>query len=148
MKLFLSLSVTVLFSNIATGLAINDANPLVEARDPKPAAKKSVQGFVLKEPQSPVPNLRKSEMVKFLDSLGEIALPRVVDFRGKRSNNNFDARGNFEISAKDHLVIPEIDYEGFARKRAGGVPVKTKKVDAAEIEDFMRRWETDFKKEK
>jgi ribosomal protein L5 len=146
MKLLSALSIIVLFFNMATGLVINDGITVVEARDPKPPAPKAVAGFVLKDPKPPAPNLRKSEMIKFLDSFQKIALPRVVDFRGKRSNNNFDARGNFDISGKDHLVIPEIDYEAFVRERAGGLPVKTRKVDAAEIEDLMRRWETDFKK--
>ena len=43
-------------------------------------------------------------------SAGDIALPRVRDFRGL-SPNAFDGRGNYSLGLKEQIVFPEIDYD-------------------------------------
>ena len=54
--------------------------------------------------------LRGHRMYEFLDRLGNIALPRVKDFRGLNPKS-FDGRGNFAMGFKEHIVFPEIDYD-------------------------------------
>jgi large subunit ribosomal protein L5 len=75
-------------------------------------AKKSIAGFRVRElmPLGCKVTLRGDRMFEFLDRLVTIALPRVRDFRGLKSNS-FDGRGNFAMGLKEQIVFPEIDFD-------------------------------------
>ena len=75
-------------------------------------AKNSVANFKLREGQ-PIGckvTLRGEKMYEFLDSVVNLALPRVRDFRGVNPNA-FDGRGNYALGIKEQLIFPEIEYD-------------------------------------
>jgi len=75
-------------------------------------ARKSIATYKLRENQ-PIGckvTLRKVKMYEFIDRLVNIALPRVRDFRGLNSKS-FDARGNYSLGIKEHIIFPEIDFD-------------------------------------
>ena len=76
------------------------------------AARKSVANFKVREGMAigAKVTLRGEKMYEFVDSLFNIALPRVRDFRGINPNA-FDGRGNYALGIKEQLIFPEIDYD-------------------------------------
>ena len=54
--------------------------------------------------------LRGEKMYSFLDKLITIALPRIRDFRGIKSNA-FDGRGNYSLGISEYIIFPEIDLD-------------------------------------
>ena len=75
-------------------------------------AKKSVANFKLREgmPIGVKVTLRGEKMYEFMDRLFNVALPRVRDFRGIKSDS-FDGRGNYNMGLKEQLIFPEIDFD-------------------------------------
>ena len=108
--------------NMGIGEAVADskkakiaAEDLAQIAGQKPVitrASKSIAGFKVREgmPLGAKVTLRKDRMYEFLDRLVTIALPRVRDFRGLNPKS-FDARGNFAMGLKEHIVFPEINYD-------------------------------------
>lgn len=75
-------------------------------------AKRSVAGFKLRE-EMPIGckvTLRGYRMWEFLDRLISVAIPRIRDFRGIKSNS-FDGRGNFSMGLAEQVVFPEINLD-------------------------------------
>ena len=54
--------------------------------------------------------LRNDRMYEFLDRLITIALPRVRDFQGVKSDG-FDGRGNYNLGIKEQIIFPEINID-------------------------------------
>mgnify|MGYP005696933335 FL=1 len=54
--------------------------------------------------------LRGDRMYEFLDRLITIALPRVRDFQGIKSDG-FDGRGNYNLGIKEQIIFPEINID-------------------------------------
>ena len=75
-------------------------------------ARKAISQFKVREnmPIGAKVTLRKARMYEFMDRLVNIALPRVRDFRGLNPKS-FDGRGNYALGIKEHLVVPEINYD-------------------------------------
>jgi large subunit ribosomal protein L5 len=75
-------------------------------------ARLSVAGFKVREgwPVGCKVTLRRERMYDFLDRLVSIAIPRVRDFRGLKSNA-FDGRGNYSMGIQEQIIFPEIDYD-------------------------------------
>ena len=75
-------------------------------------SKKDVSNFKLRKgmPVGTKVTLRGDNMYEFLDRLISIALPRTRDFRGVPAKG-FDARGNFNMGVKEHIIFPEIDID-------------------------------------
>jgi len=76
-------------------------------------AKKAIAAFKLREglPIGAMVTLRRERMWEFLDRLVTLALPRTRDFRGV-SRRAFDGKGNYTLGLKEHIIFPEIDYDG------------------------------------
>lgn len=74
-------------------------------------ARNSIAGFKIREgwPIGAKVTLRGKRMYEFLERLITVAIPRIRDFRGLKSN--FDGRGNYSMGIKDCSVFPEISYE-------------------------------------
>jgi len=89
-------------------------------------AKKSVAGFKVREgyPVGVKVTLRKDRMFIFLDKLISIALPRVKDFRGLKTNG-FDGRGNYNFGLDEQLVFPEIEYDNILRTHGMNITIVT-----------------------
>jgi large subunit ribosomal protein L5 len=93
-------------------------------------AKKAISNFKLRAgmPIGCSVTLRKWYMYEFLDRLITIAIPRVRDFRGLPIK--FDGRGNYNISIKEQIVFPEIDYDKVEKVRGFNITfVTTAKTD-------------------
>jgi large subunit ribosomal protein L5 len=75
-------------------------------------ARLSVAGFKVREgwPVGCKVTLRRERMYDFLDRLVSIAIPRVRDFRGLKTNA-FDGRGNYSMGIQEQIIFPEIDYD-------------------------------------
>ena len=94
-------------------------------------AKKSVANFKLREgmPIGCKVTLRGDKMYEFLDRLVNLALPRVLDFRGVNPNA-FDGRGNYALGIKEQLIFPEIEYDKVDKVRGMDIIfVTTAKTD-------------------
>jgi large subunit ribosomal protein L5 len=81
-------------------------------RPVKTIAKKSIAGFKLREGMvlGAKVTLRGNHMYEFLDRLVNIALPRVRDFKGVNPKG-FDGSGNYNISVKEQIIFPEIQFD-------------------------------------
>ena len=75
-------------------------------------SKKDVASFKLRKgtPIGAKVTLRGERMYEFLDRLITIALPRVRDFQGIKSNG-FDGRGNYNLGIKEQIIFPEINID-------------------------------------
>ena len=49
-------------------------------------------------------------MDELLDRLGNIALPRIKEFRGL-SSKGFDKFGNYTCGIKEHIIFPEVSFD-------------------------------------
>ena len=108
--------------NIGLGEAIQNAKALEAAESDLTAiagqhpvttrAKKSIAAFRLRTgmPIGLMVTLRGERMYDFLDRLVSIAIPRIRDFRGLKSNS-FDGRGNYSMGIQEQIIFPEIDYD-------------------------------------
>jgi large subunit ribosomal protein L5 len=88
-------------------------------------AKKAISNFKLRAgmPVGCSVTLRRDRMYEFLDRLISIAIPRVRDFRGLAIK--FDGRGNYNMSFKEQIVFPEIDYDKVDKIRGFNVTIVT-----------------------
>src|SRR3981189_660519 len=89
-------------------------------------AKKSIANFKLRE-NSPIGckvTLRGARMYEFLDRLGNVALPRVRDFKGV-APKAFDGRGNYALGLKEQVIFPEIVYDKVDKVRGMDVIMVT-----------------------
>ncbi len=88
-------------------------------------ARKSISNFKLRAgmPIGCSVTLRGWRMYEFLDRLITIAIPRVRDFRGLPTK--FDGRGNYNMSIKEQIVFPEIDYDKVDKVRGFNITIVT-----------------------
>ena len=94
-------------------------------------AKKSIAGFKIREGMEIgcKVTLRSRKMYDFAESLFNVALPRVRDFRGV-STDSFDGRGNYSMGIKEQLIFPEIEYDKIDKIRGMDIIfVTTAKTD-------------------
>ena len=108
--------------SMGVGEAIQDSKRLDEAvqhlgqiTGQKPQitrARRSIAAFKLREGMQIGcrVTLRSKRMYEFLDRLISLALPRVRDFRGLKTNA-FDGRGNYSLGLTEQLVFPEINAD-------------------------------------
>jgi large subunit ribosomal protein L5 len=68
--------------------------------------------------------LRRERAYEFLDRLLSVAIPRIRDFRGLKSNA-FDGRGNYSMGIREQIIFPEIDYDAVDAVRGLDVTITT-----------------------
>jgi large subunit ribosomal protein L5 len=141
--------------NIGVGEAVQDSKKVDAAvRDltliagQKPVvtkAKKSIATFKLREnmPIGCKVTLRRKQMYEFLDRLITIALPRVRDFRGVKSNS-FDGNGNYALGLKEQLVFPEIDYDKVDAMRGMDIVICTTAKTDEEAKALLKGFQMPF----
>lgn len=81
----------------------------------KPAvrtAKKSIASFKIRQDQKIgyKVTLRRKKMQDFIKRLVNLAIPRIRDFRGLKSDS-FDGQGNLTIGIREQSIFPEINPE-------------------------------------
>ena len=92
--------------------AVSDLQKISGQKPVVTKARKSIAAFKVREgwPVGCKVTLRRERMYDFLDRLVSIAIPRIRDFRGLKSNS-FDGRGNYSMGIQEQIIFPEIDYD-------------------------------------
>jgi large subunit ribosomal protein L5 len=112
--------------NMGVGEAIQDIKLLEKSMDElaiitgqKPImrrAKKAIANFKIRKglPIGCKVTLRRAMMYEFIDSLINVALPRIRDFRGVPTES-FDRGGNYTLGLNEQGIFPEIEYDKITR---------------------------------
>jgi large subunit ribosomal protein L5 len=109
-------------------------------------ARKSIATFKVRDGQ-PIGckvTLRKARMYEFIDRLINIGLPRVRDFRGLNPKS-FDGGGNYTLGIKEHIVVPEIDYDKATDVWGMDITVCTSAKTAAEARALLTAFNFPFR---
>ena len=121
-NLYMGPKIEKIILNMGLGLDGNDSKILKSCEEDlakitgqKPVItkfKKSVANFKTRKGSSAglKVTLRKNRMYEFLDRLVNIALPRIKDFRGLKSDG-FDKFGNYSFGVKEHIIFPEVSFD-------------------------------------
>lgn len=99
-------------------LAMNELELIAGQKPMITRAKKSIATFKVRQGQGIgcKVTLRGDVMWAFIETLFNIALPRVRDFRGI-SNKSFDGHGNYTLGIKEQIIFPQIVYDNVKRVR-------------------------------
>jgi large subunit ribosomal protein L5 len=125
--------------------AVNELTAIAGQKPIVTRAKKSVATFKLREgmPIGCKVTLRRERMYEFLDRLVTIALPRIRDFRGLKSNS-FDGRGNYSLGLKEQIVFPEIEYDKVDQVRGMDIVIVTTAKTDAEAKSLLKQFDFPF----
>ena len=131
----------------ALDAAVGDITTISGQKPQLVKAKKSVAAFKLREGQTVgiKTTLRGRRMWYFLDKLLNIALPRIRDFRGVKSDG-FDGRGNYSLGLREQVVFPEIDYDKIDKLRGLEVSIITTARTDDEARSLLTRLGMPFQK--
>ena len=110
-------------------------------------SKKDVASFKLRKgtPIGAKVTLRGDRMYEFLDRLITIALPRVRDFQGIKSDG-FDGRGNYNLGIKEQIIFPEIDYEKIDSVRGLDIAITTSAKNDDEARLLLEEFNFPFRR--
>ena len=99
-------------------LAIKELELITGQKPVITKAKKSIATYKVRQGQGIgcKVTLRNEKMWGFIETLFNIALPRVRDFRGI-SNKSFDGRGNYTLGIKEQIIFPQIVYDNVKKVR-------------------------------
>ena len=87
--------------------------------------------------------LRRDRMYEFMDRLTTVAMPRIRDFRGV-SSKSFDGRGNYAFGIKEHIVLPEIDFDKIDEDWGLDVVITTTAETDAEAKSLLGHFNMPF----
>ena len=127
--------------------AIADMEKIAGQKAVVTRAKNSVANFKIREgmPIGCKVTLRGEKMYEFVDSLINLALPRVRDFRGVNPNA-FDGRGNYALGIKEQLIFPEIEYDKIDKVRGMDVIFVTTAKTDEEARELLKQFNMPFAK--
>lgn len=110
-------------------------------------ARKSISNFKLRQgmPIGCKVTLRDEVMYEFFDRLTAIAIPRIRDFRGIKSDT-FDGRGNFSFGLKEQTVFPEIEYDKVDAIRGLNITIVTTAHTDEECRELLSELGMPFQK--
>ena len=110
-------------------------------------SKKDVASFKLRKgmPIGAKVTLRGERMYEFLDRLVTVALPRVRDFQGVKSNG-FDGRGNYTLGVTEQIIFPEIDIDKVNRINGMDITFVTTALTDQEAKSLLTELGIPFKK--
>jgi large subunit ribosomal protein L5 len=110
-------------------------------------ARKSISNFKLRQgmPIGCKVTLRDEVMYEFFDRLTAIAIPRIRDFRGIKSDA-FDGRGNFSFGLKEQTVFPEIEFDKVDAIRGLNITIVTTAHTDEECRQLLRELGMPFQK--
>ena len=98
--------------------AMRDLQIITGQKPIETKAKKSIAAFKVREGMNLgcKVTLRADKMYDFATKLFNVALPRVIDFKGLNPKS-FDGRGNYSMGVKEQLIFPEIEYDKIDKVR-------------------------------
>tara|TARA_A100001015_G_scaffold93307_1_gene103755 strand:+ start:296 stop:844 length:549 start_codon:yes stop_codon:yes gene_type:complete len=110
-------------------------------------SKKDVASFKLRKgtPIGAKVTLRGDRMYEFLDRLITIALPRVRDFQGVKSDG-FDGRGNYNLGIKEQIIFPEINIDKVNKISGMDITFVTNTSSDKEAKELLTNLGLPFKK--
>ncbi|MCA9229026.1 MAG: 50S ribosomal protein L5 [Planctomycetales bacterium] len=144
--------------SMGVGSAITDkkhledaVSALAEITGQKPMvckARKSVAAFKLRQGNAVgcKVTLRGDRMFEFLDRLISLALPRVRDFRGLKSNA-FDKHGNYSLGLNEQLVFPELNPDKYSRVQGMNIALCCSTDSDDEARELLRGFGMPFRTE-
>ncbi|MDO6003847.1 50S ribosomal protein L5 [Neisseria gonorrhoeae] len=126
--------------------AVSDLERIAGQRPVVTVARKSIAGFKIRDnyPVGCKVTLRRDQMFEFLDRLITIALPRVRDFRGV-SGKSFDGRGNYNMSVREQIIFPEIEYDKIDALRGLNITITTTAKTDEEAKALLSLFKFPFK---
>ena len=127
--------------------AVKDLETITGQKAVITKAKKSVANFKVREGMSIgcKVTLRGERMYEFADRLINLALPRVRDFRGVKSDS-FDGRGNYAMGVKEQLIFPEIEYDKIDKVRGMDIIFVTTAKTDEEARELLAQFGMPFAK--
>ncbi len=127
--------------------AVKDLETITGQKAIVTKAKKSVANFKLREGMAIgcKVTLRGERMYEFADRLINLALPRVRDFRGVKSDS-FDGRGNYAMGVKEQLIFPEIEYDKIDKVRGMDIIFVTTAGTDEEARELLTQFGMPFAK--
>ncbi|MDY6967138.1 MAG: 50S ribosomal protein L5 [Spirochaetota bacterium] len=141
-KIVLNVGIGDAHSNkTALSTTIDELSIITGQKAVKTVAKKSISNFKIREGYDVGcrVTLRGDRMYEFLDRLINVSLPRVRDFRGL-SSKSFDAFGNYNLSIKEQIIFPEIDFDKVDKIHGINITIvttgKNKKEGKALLDEF------------
>lgn len=89
-------------------------------------ARKSISAFKIRAglPIGVKVTLRNKRMIKFLEKVVKIVIPRLKDFRGI-PDSSIDQHGNLNLGFTEQTIFPEIDFDKIDKLRGLQVTVVT-----------------------
>jgi len=146
-KIVINMGVTdaVTDNKVLTGVA-QELAMLAGQRPVITTARQSIAGFKIREGMKLgcKVTLRRKKMYEFLERLINIALPRVRDFRGQ-SDKSFDPKGNYSFGLKEHIVFPEIKYDGLTKVRGMDITICIRSKGADHSRALLKEFNFPFR---
>ncbi len=126
--------------------AVEDLTSISGQKAVKTKAKKAIAGFKIRAgmPLGAMVTLRNKIMYEFLDRLINIAIPRIRDFRGLKSNS-FDGKGNYTLGIKEHIIFPEINFDKIDKVRGLDITICTSAKNNNEALELLKSFNMPFK---
>ena len=127
--------------------AVKDLETITGQKAVITKAKKSVANFKVREGMAIgcKVTLRGERMYEFADRLINLALPRVRDFRGVKSDS-FDGRGNYAMGVREQLIFPEIEYDKVDKVRGMDIIFVTTAGTDEEARELLTQFGMPFAK--
>lgn len=110
-------------------------------------AKKSIATYKVRQGQ-PIGckvTLRGQKMWAFIETLFNIALPRVRDFKGI-SNKGFDANGNYTLGIKEQIIFPQIIYDNVRKVNGFDITFVISSEDAEQSRALLKHLGAPFQR--
>ena len=128
-----------------TDKAVEDLSLISGQKAIKTKAKKAISGFKIRSgmPLGAMVTLRNKIMYEFLDRLINIAIPRIRDFRGLKSNS-FDGKGNYSMGIKEHIIFPEINFDKVDKVRGLDITICTSAKNNNEAFELLKSFNMPF----
>ena len=128
-----------------TDKAVEDLSLISGQKAIKTKAKKAISGFKIRSgmPLGAMVTLRNKIMYEFLDRLITIAIPRIRDFRGLKSNS-FDGKGNYSMGIKEHIIFPEINFDKVDKVRGLDITICTSAKNNNEALELLKSFNMPF----
>ena len=126
-------------------VAVNELSAITGQKPVITKSKKANASFKLREgmPIGVKVTLRKNKMYEFVDRFVNIALPRVIDFRGVNSKS-FDGNGNYALGLKEQYVFPEIEYDNVDSIRGMDIIFVTSAKSDEEARELLNGFDFTF----
>jgi large subunit ribosomal protein L5 len=132
----------------ALAAAIDELTNITGQRAVKTVARKSIANFKIRDGYDVGcrVTLRGDRMFEFLDRLINVALPRVRDFKGL-STKSFDNFGNYNFSAREQIIFPEINFDKVDKIHGINITIVTTAKDKNETKALLDEFRMPFKEQ-